>query len=192
MPKSPLQKVKHMSDMDTAGRQNEVLAAILTRRSIRKYEQDKPISEGDLRAILTAGLCAPSAANRQPVRLIAVRDRAALAALSTAKGEAEMIMRAAMAIVVCGDSTAQSYREFLIEDCAAAVQNMLLAIHSLGLGAVWCGVPSILEDCVEVYRNALALPEHIIPLATIALGVPAETRAPMSRYDESKIHQDRW
>lgn len=171
---------------------NKTMETILTRRSIRKYEQDKPVSEDDLRAILTAGLCAPSAANRQPVRLIAVRDRATLAKLSTAKGEAEMIARAAMAIVVCGDSTAQTYREFLIEDCAAAVQNMLLAIHSLGLGAVWCGVPSIMEDCVGVYRDALALPGHIIPLATIALGVPAETRAPMNRYDEAKIHLDRW
>ena len=103
-----------------------------------------------------------------------------------------MIARAPLAIVVCGDEDKQFYREFLLEDCAAAVQNMLLAVHSLGLGAVWCGVPSLLKDCHQTYIDKLGLPTKIVPVATVAVGYPDEVRQPVDRFDESKIHYDCW
>jgi nitroreductase len=69
---------------------------------------------------------------------------------------------------------------------------MLLCIHSLGLGAVWCGVPSILEDCYKTYIEKLRLPENIVPVATIAVGYPDEVRKRNERFDEAKVHFERW
>jgi hypothetical protein len=68
----------------------------------------------------------------------------------------------------------------------------LLCIHSLGLGAVWCGVPSILNDCYMTYINKLRLPEYIIPIATIAVGYPNEVKMPIDRFDETKLHYEHW
>lgn len=176
----------------TAYRNNEVISAIFGRRSIRKFVPDQQVSQTDMHLILQAGLCAPSAANKRPIHLIIVKDRETLKALSHAKGEAEMIAKAQLAIVVCGDKSVEWYNDFLHEDCAAAVQNMLLCIHSLGLGAVWCGVPSILEDCLKTYIEKLGLPENIVPVATIAVGYPDEVRNPNEMFDVGKVHFEHW
>lgn len=175
-----------------SNKRNEVIEAILDRRSIRKFISGQQIADDDLDIILRAGLSAPSAANRHPVHLCVIKERNLLEELSVAKGEAEMIAKASLAIVICGDETIQSYKEFLYEDCSAAVQNMLLCIHSLGLGAVWCGVPSILNDCYTTYKNKLGLPENIVPIATIAVGYPNEVKKPINRFDETKLHYGHW
>jgi nitroreductase len=177
--------------MDTKN-YNEVIAAILERRSIRKYVPGQQISDDDLHIILQAGFNAPTAANKHPVHLFVIKDRNLLNDFSVAKGEAEMISKASLAIVVCGDANIQSYNDFLHEDCAAAVQNMLLCIHSLGLGAVWCGVPSILNDCYQTYKEKLGLPENIVPIATVAVGYPNESKKPNDRFDETKLHYEHW
>lgn len=171
---------------------NEVTAAILERRSIRKFVSGRQINDDDLHTILQAGFNAPSAANKRPVHLFVVKDRNLLKVLSTAKGEAEMIDNASLAIVVCGDENIEGYHDFLHEDCSAAVQNMLLSVHSLGLGAVWCGVPFILTDCYNTYKDKLGLPANIIPVATIAVGYPGEVKKPNNRFDDTKVHIDHW
>jgi nitroreductase len=171
---------------------NEVISVILERRSIRKFVSEKQINDDDLRIILQAGLSAPSAGNKRPVHLVVVKDRNLLHEFSAAKGEADMISRASLAIVVCGDENIQSYKEYLLEDCSAAVQNMLLCIHSLGLGAVWCGIPSILNDCYKTYKDKLGLPVNISPIAAIAVGYPNEVKTPIDRFDETKLHYENW
>ena len=80
---------------------------------------------------------------------------------------------------------------FLVADCSAAIQNILLATHALGYGAVWCGIyPK--EDLVTMIKSTLALPEEIIPIGLVALGVKAEEKEARNNYDENKIHIDKW
>jgi len=169
----------------------DINEAIFTRRSIRKFT-DIQISDEMVRSILKAGFHAPTAGNKRPVHYILVRDKALLTTLSQAKQEAEMIRHAALAIVVCGDKSKQPYHDFLHEDCAASIENMLLCIHGHGLGAVWCGVPEILSDCFKIYREDLHLPENIIPVGTIAIGGIGEEKGYIDRYDEEKVHDNRW
>jgi len=169
----------------------DINTAILTRRSIRKYSPTQ-IDDVTLKSILNAGFHAPTAGNKRPVHFIVIKDKATLKALSEAKQEAEMISMANIAIVVCGDKQIQGYNDFLHEDCSASIQNMLLCIHGHGLGAVWCGVPSILSDCFQIYIDKLNLPENIIPIATIAIGGIGEDKPYIDRFDEKKVHYDRW
>lgn len=169
----------------------DVITAILTRRSIRRFSPGH-ISDEHLQAILRAGFHAPTAGNRRPVHFIVIRNRELLNAFSTAKREAEMIAEADLAIVVCGDQDIQAYHDFLHEDCAASIENMLLCIHGLNLGAVWCGIPSILTDCYKLYQDKLELPTNITPVAIIAVGIPNEEKTHIDRFDQKRVHYDHW
>ncbi len=169
----------------------DVNTAIFTRRSIRKFISGE-ISDEMLNTILKAGFHAPTAANKRPVHFIVVKNRELLKILSEAKQEAQMIREAAIAIVVCGDKNKQPYHDFLHEDCSASIENMLLCIHGLGLGAVWCGVPEILSDCFQIYINNLHLPENIIPVGTIAVGHIGEGKSYIDRFDKEQVHYNCW
>ena len=169
----------------------DVITAILTRRSIRKFTPGH-IDDEYLHVILRAGFHAPTAGNKRPVHFIVIRDRELLKAFSIAKREAAMIAEADLAIVVCGDQDRQAYHDFLHEDCAASIENMLLCIHGLDLGAVWCGIPSILTDCYKLYQARLGLPTNIIPVAIIAVGVPNEEKTHIDRFDEKRVHYEHW
>ena len=116
---------------------NAVLDAIRTRRSIRKYTGE-PIAQPVRQAILEAAFCAPSAMNRRPFHFVSITDRALMQQLSDLHPYAKMLPQADWAILVCGDESVSG--PFYMDDCAAATQNILLAAHSLGVGAVWCGV----------------------------------------------------
>jgi len=165
--------------------------AILTRRSIRRFVETQ-ISDEMVKNILQAGFHAPTAGNKRPVHFVLVKDKALLKILSQAKQEAEMIHHASLAIVVCGDNSKQTYHDFLHEDCAASIENMLLYIHANGLGAVWCGIPQILSDCFQIYKETLNLPENIIPVGTIAIGGIGEEKSYIDRYDNEKVHYNHW
>jgi nitroreductase len=115
----------------------DVLEAIFTRRSIRKYTGE-PVSDQDLETVLRAGCHAPSAHNIQPWEFLIIKDRSAFDSISKALTYAKMLPQADLCIIVCGDKNKQSMTGFLVEDCSAAIQNILLAAHGIGLGAVWC------------------------------------------------------
>ncbi len=164
----------------------DLLTGISTRRSVRKFT-DQAVGETNLRTILDAGFCAPSARNLRPRHFVVVDNhelRREVAALAPNYGR---LNDATAAIIVCGDSSIQETQEFLIEDCSASVQNMLLAIHGLGLGAVWCGV-KFDSDGAKALARTLQLPSKVRPIAIIALGHPAETPDVPDRYDEDKVH----
>lgn len=168
----------------------DVLDAIFTRRSIRKFTGE-PINEDDLKTILKAGFQAPSAHDFQPRDFVVVRDKETIKKIAQFHKYGKMLPKAGCAIIVCGDKEKQPERGFLVEDCSASIQNILLAAHGLGLGAVWCGVYSV-TDLTESTSNVLGLPENIIPIGMVVLGVKDEEKEPIDRYDESKVHFDKW
>ena len=97
-----------------------------------------------------------------------------------------MLPQAGCGILVCGDEAKQPLTGFVVEDCSAAIQNMLLAAHGLGLGAVWCGIYPH-KHLIQPISKILDLPEMILPVGLVAVGVKAEEKEPEDRYDERKF-----
>jgi len=169
----------------------ETLKAILTRRSIRKYINKNDIPGEYYEIMLNAAMHAPSARNRQPWHFILVTDRGLLRKLAAVNPSWRMLEEAASAIVVCGDTDLEVSESFIIQDCSAATQNILLAAHELGLGSVWLGVHPR-EDRLKPLSEILHIPGHILPVSMISLGKPDETREQPERYNIERIHQDTW
>lgn len=166
----------------------DALEAIFTRRSIRAYTSE-PVSEEDLKVILEAGMNAPSANNRQPWHFIVVDDRSKLNAIMDVHPYSKMLAEAPLAIVVCGDTKVS--RDYWQQDCAAATENIMLAARALGLGTVWLGVYPR-KDRVEGISRIFQLPDHISPLAVVAVGHPAEEKGRVDRWQEEKVHRNSW
>jgi len=168
----------------------DALEVILSRRSIRIFNQ-AVIKDEDLKLILKAGFAAPSAHNRQPWHFVVIKDESVLNNMATQHPYAKMLPKAGCGIVVCGDSEKQKATGFIVEDCSAAIENMLLAAHALNLGAVWCGIYPV-PELTKMVSELLDLPETIIPVGLIAVGEKAEEKLPRDNYDETKIHFNKW
>ena len=168
----------------------ETLKAILTRRSIRKYSHDQIPGEY-LDILIKAAMHAPSARNRQPWHFIIIGDRQLLERLSDVSTSWEMLKEASHAIVVCGDKEIEDTESFIIQDCAAATQNILLAAHDLNIGTVWLGVHPRKGRLVPL-KQILRIPHHILPVSMISLGKPNESREQPERFLTERIHFDKW
>lgn len=167
-----------------------VIEAIHTRRSIRKHTGE-PVSPKDIEVILKAGFQAPSAHNLQPRDYIVVKNKDTLERITEAHPHAKMLARAGLGIIVCGDVEKQSEIGFLVADCAAAIQNMLLAAHGIGLGAVWCGLHPK-PHLTDSIRDICELPPQIIPVGLIAIGHTDEKKEAQERFNPAKLHYDKW
>ncbi|PKQ15061.1 MAG: nitroreductase family protein [Actinobacteria bacterium HGW-Actinobacteria-7] len=168
----------------------DALEALMSRRSIRNYS-DQPVTEDQLETVLRAAMAAPSAGNQQSWRFIVVTDEAQRETLSQATPYSGMISRAPVALVICGDTRAEKHPGYWVQDCSAAIENLLVAAHAIGLGAVWIGVHPVVERADNV-RAACGIPEGIEPMSMIALGHPLETKPPSERYEPQYVHRDRW
>lgn len=168
----------------------DAMDALCSRRSIRQYTGD-PVPDSLVLEILRAAMHAPSAGNEQPWQFVVITDRAALSEIPNFHPHAAMVLDAPVAVLVCGDLQREKHRGFWVQDCSAATQNILLAAHAKGLGAVWVGIfPR--EDRVRGCRKLLGLPDHIIPLALVPIGFPAVRKPIDERFDPSRIHRNRW
>jgi nitroreductase len=120
-----------------------------------------------------------------------IDDRKILDEIPRIHPHATMLKNAPLAILVCGDISLEKYRGFWVQDCSAAVQNLLLAAHAIGLGAVWTGFHPM-EDRVEGMRKLLGLPDHVIPLALVPLGHPDQPSGRQDRFRGDRVHRNRW
>ena len=155
---------------------NAALECILTRTSVRQYQPDRTISRDTVETLLRAAMSAPTAVNKQPWAFIALDDRAALDSLAQVLPYARMLTKAPLAIVTCGDLSKaidgeDADKGFWIQDVSAATENLLLAAHAMGLGAVWTGVYPDAERVKDV-QERLGLPANVIPLAVVPVGYP--------------------
>lgn len=169
----------------------DAMEALFSRRSIRKYSAG-PVTEGVLGEVLEAAMSAPSAGNQQPWHFIIINDRKILDQVPSFHPHSLMLREAPVAILVCGDLNLEKHVGYWVQDCAAATENLLLAAHAKGLGAVWLGIfPR--EERVAGLRKLLGMPDHVIPFSLIPVGIPAESKPPRpDRYNSKKIHHNRW
>lgn len=162
---------------------------IFERRSIRKYT-DQAIEKEDMKYLLSAAMAAPTAVNVQDWVFIVIDDKKQLQAISEFHPYASMLPSANKGILVCGD-TKKAYGEMWVQDASAATQNILLAAQTKGIGSVWLGVYPM-PTLIESFKELLELPEHITPFSMISLGYPNELKESVDRYDDSKIHYNKW
>jgi nitroreductase len=168
----------------------DTLEALLTRRSVRAFTPE-PVSQAQLETILRAAMHAPSACNQQPWHFIVVDSREQLDAIAGLHPYAQMLKQAPLAIVVCGDLSLETCPGNWVIDCAAAMQNLLLAAHAQGLGGVWVGIHPV-EERVQSISQHLGLPKFAVPLCLAALGYPAEPLLKAERFKPERVHINSW
>lgn len=176
---------------------------IMTRTSVRSFTGE-PVSHEQLETILKAGMAAPTAMNSQPWRFVVLTDKDKIAEVFGQGRMSKVFTSAGAVIVVCGETTSmrkpfgqpdapatEQPNMFWYEDCSAAAENILLATHALGLGAVWtAGYPA--EDRIKPISEALGLPANVKPLCIIPVGVPTEIPAPKDKWKPENIHWEKW
>ena len=170
-----------------------VMENILNRKSVRKYTKEE-VKKEQLEMLVRAGMAAPSARNSQPWLFFVINDRAILDNLAKQLPNAKMLLSAKAAIVVCGNlqkALEGDGREFWVQDCSAATQNILLTAESMGLGAVWTGAYPR-KETVNIIKVELGLPEHIVPLNVIPIGWQTGEEKPKQKYTEENIRWNKW
>ncbi len=170
----------------------DLLNFIFNRRSIRAYAPGE-IPEADVQLLLEAAMAAPSAVAKDPWRFVVVRDRAMREQLAAELPNGKMLPEAALGVVIAGDLEAAHDRQlgYLLQDCAAAIENLLLAAHALGYGACWLGVYPR-ENRVRHVRQVLGFPASILPVSIVALGHPGERKSGRTRFNPEFVRWERW
>jgi nitroreductase len=171
---------------------DEQLRFIFERRSIHVYSPGE-ISEATVDKLLAAAMAAPSAAAKYPWRFVVIRDRQTRSHMAAVLPHGQMLASAALGIAVCGDLESAHDRQlsYLLQDCAAAIENLLLAAHILGLGACWLGVHPRSER-IKGIGKILSLPTSVIPVACISIGHPGESKEPRATFDRTCVHFEKW
>ncbi len=165
---------------------------IMTRTSVRAFTGEA-ISQEQIDTLLRCAMAAPSALNKQPWAFVVVTDSALLQRIGEEMPNTRCQNHPACAFVPCGDLTKamEHQPDFWINDVSAATENLLLAAHAMGLGGVWTGIhPN--ADRVKQAQALLGLPEHIVPLCIVPVGVPAENPAPKDKYNAESVHYNQW
>lgn len=176
----------------------DLYQGILTRRSIRKYTEQK-ISHEEIEEIIKAAQFAPSAHNKQPWEFLVIEDAETLTNLRNVQRWTSFAKNASCAIVVCGNTDVAFSRDKEDEkwdyadiDCSLAAQNLMLAAHAKGIGTCFCGA-SPMPLVLDGLREMLNLPQNIRPVGIIVMGYPDEQPAePKGRYAPEKIHWNKW
>lgn len=163
---------------------------IFNRTSVRKYTKEA-LKKEEIDLILKAAFCAPSAANRQPWQFIVVQNKQTLSDLSTMTPYASLLKDAAMCVVVCADKSKNPSLDYCQQDLAAATENMLIEAKSLHIGSCWIGVyPN--EDRYLALNAYFKLPKGIVPMWMVAFGYPDQEIVVKDKFDEDKIHYEKY
>ena len=173
--------------------ENQAINNIMTRVSVRNFTGEK-ISDEQIETLLRAGMAAPSAINKQPWAFVVIKDEAILAKLGEALPYSRCSNKPAIAIIPCGDLSKAIPGEmagFWINDVSAATENILLAAHAMGLGAVWTGLHPDMNRA-KMVQEMLDMPEHIIPLCIVPVGIPAESPEVKDKFNTDNIHYNAW
>ena len=173
---------------EAISRGEAAISVIQNRKSVRNFIKERPVSEEDINTILKAAMAAPSGKDTRPWEFLVIKDRNILDKMAKELPTAKMLADAPMAIVVCGDTVRSSYWYL---DCSAAAQNILLTAEALNLGAVWTAAYPY-RDRMQVVIDNTNMPDQILPLVVIPVGYPEGQHSVKNKYDESKIHLNRW
>lgn len=167
----------------------DLFKAILTRRSIRKYSNQK-IADDMIRNLLKSAMYAPSAMNSQAWQFVVINQREKLDEIFKVIPQ-EMLKSAQAAILICGDLNQEKNINYIQQNCSAATQNLMLCAHGLGLGSCWIGVYPT-KETISGLQKIFNLPDYAIPISMVSLGYPAENPIADERFKTEKIHFNKW
>ncbi len=177
---------QHISDKERA---DIIFNNILTRTSDRLFDSSKAVDRETFQKILHAGMAAPTGVNRCPWQFVLVTNRDLLRQLAAELPYCHMAKDAAGAIVVCGDKSkflTGDDSELWVQDLSAASENILLATHALGLGAVWTAVYPHSDRMATVSR-VLTIPDDFVPFNVIPVGYVSKHHAPFDKWNPSAV-----
>ena len=162
----------------------QTMEAIRARRSVRKYKKGAPVPRAQIEQLLEAAMLAPSAVNSRPWEFVATDKEEIKTKLTEAHPACKMLLTATWVIAVCGRPDLQPGHNFWQQDCAAAIENILLAATDRGLGTCWCGCYPAEPRTSEVKK---VLGVSSVPVALIAVGVPDDAPAQKGFYDPTRV-----
>lgn len=165
----------------------EVNECMYKRRSIREFTNED-VSRDDVDLLLNYAMSGPSACNKKPWEFMVVKNNELLEKLRGVTRFTNIV--SPLIIVVCGNmnfALKSKMKDFWIQDCSAAIENILLGATSLNLGSCWCGIYPI-ESSYKAVQNILNLEENIIPLGYVIIGHPALEVDGRTQYDEERVH----
>jgi nitroreductase len=165
----------------------DVVEAIKTRRSIRKYKHTA-VEDQKIMDCLEAARWAPSANNSQPWQFIVVKDPETRKRLADIHRYGKFMAESPVVIAFLADPKRDP--NFYHGDGALAVQNFMLAAHSLGLGTCWMGV--INTEFEQPIKNLLGVPEGLVVLCTVSVGYPDERAGRSRRPLKEMLHWERY
>ncbi|GMO11608.1 MAG: nitroreductase family protein [Rickettsiales bacterium] len=169
----------------------ETIKTIHKRRSVRQFDTTKTISDADLQTILHAGMTTPSAMNKQPWEFIVITDDDKKVAIAGFSQYAQMTPESPLSILVCGN-TKTAFAGHQVEDCSAAIQNLMLSATALGIGSVWTGIGAEDRARYDNFVSLFELPEHIQPIGLIVFGYPVNDFEERDYFDAKKVHLNKW
>jgi nitroreductase len=168
----------------------EVLEALMTRCSIRRFDA-RPVGQQQVQRMLDVLFRSPSAGDARPWQFAVIDRRDLLDRLETAMPKCEMLQTSPLGILICAEPARELIPGFWPQDCSAATENLLLAVHGLGLGGVWIGLHPVAER-ERAVREIIGVPEGLVPFALVAIGYAAEQPKLESRYDATRVHWNGW
>lgn len=166
------------------------MSLIFKRHSVRRFHDEK-VSDEKIENLLKAGMQAPSACNAQPWEFIVVSKAEDKQAISEMHQFAKPAANASHLIITLGNLNESKVHGMIEQDLGACNENILLQATHEGLGAVWLGFHPI-EDRVLKLKEYLDIPDYCIPFSVICVGYPAQDGEVKLRYDQSKVHFDRY
>ena len=173
-----------------------MIECIKSRKSVRKYT-DQKITDEDLHTILEAAMSGPTACNARPWSFIVVRDKEMLEKMANANSKYSKLLKSAnVGILICGDleRAVQFEPDFWVIDGSIAIQNMILAAHSLNIGSCWLGTWPM-ETSIQNMKELFQLPETIVPHSVLALGYSDDEVSKnkvKKLYEEDRVHFEKW
>ena len=166
------------------------MSIIFKRHSVRKFTGET-VSDDKIENLLKAGMQAPSSCNSQPWEFIVISKKEDKQAISQMHKFAKPAAEASHLIVTLGNLNSAKVIRMIEQDLGACNENILLQATHEGLGAVWLGFHPI-EDRTLKLKEYLNIPDYCIPFSVICVGYPAHESEIKLRYDESKVHFDRY
>jgi len=166
--------------------------AILTRRSVRKYDPSRPVTCEQLKEMLDAAMHAPSARNSRPWDFIVTTDPELIKKAGTGFVGKQCETATALVIVVAVPQRQVNFCEGNhLNDCGAAATTLILKAWEMGIGTCWCGIYPVPER-IAAAREIFGIPEDVLPFCSIPMGYPAETPDAKGFFDEKLVHVDKW
>jgi nitroreductase len=169
--------------------QEALFEILYARRSVRKFREN-PVEQEKITRMLEAAMAAPSACNLQPWEFVVVTEHQAVGDLKQCIGEYNgRHYNAPAGILICANRCyiPPEWGSDGVFDCAAAVENLLLAAHAMGLGAVWIG-----DLDREEARRRFDVPGHVAVHCAVLLGYPDEEKQPRTQYKEEAVYWQRY